>query len=276
MSKLPYLNLGCGITFHKEWTNVDFASFAPEVKAHNLLNGIPFGDNQFRVVYHSHVLEHFPKQKAPGFIRECYRVLQPGGIIRVAIPDLEKIANNYIKFLHESLENKTGAAEKYEWTMLEMYDQVVRSSSGGEMVNYIRDAKKNNDEFLLERNGWEVKQLMEALRENSPSGSLSQSYTFFKRVKSVPKTIKNKMISALLGKNDMELLRIARFRAGGEIHQWMYDRYSLGKLLSDTGFSEVKVKTAFESEIPEWESFRLDGDNGVVRKPDSLFMEARK
>src|SRR5437868_3074633 len=100
MAKLHYLNLGCGATWHKDWTNIDFVSTSGSVEAHNLLNGIPRPDQSFQVVYHSHVLEHFPKAKAAGFISECYRVLQPEGVIRIAIPDLEQIALNYIKYLN--------------------------------------------------------------------------------------------------------------------------------------------------------------------------------
>ena len=92
MSKLNYLNVGCGNKYHKQWINVDMASNYPHVKAHNLLKGLPFSDNQFDVIYHSQVLEHFPKDKAADFIRECFRALKPGGILRVVVPDLGQFA----------------------------------------------------------------------------------------------------------------------------------------------------------------------------------------
>jgi hypothetical protein len=56
----------------------------------------------------------------------------------------------------------------------------------------------------------------------------------------------------------------------------MYDRYSLGQLLSKYGFTDIKVVKADESSIPNWNSFGLDIIDGKVRKPDSLFMEAKK
>src|ERR1700743_2591931 len=93
--KLPYLNLGCGHHFNKRWVNVDFVSIGDDVIGHNLLKGIPFDDSSFEVVYHSHVLEHFQKRDAVKFIDECYRVLKPGGTIRVVIPDLEQIVTHY-------------------------------------------------------------------------------------------------------------------------------------------------------------------------------------
>jgi predicted SAM-dependent methyltransferase len=279
MSKLPYLNLGCGLTWHSDWTNVDFVSTGEGVMAHNLLKGVPFKDESFEVVYHSHVLEHMPKTYAENFIHECYRVLKPGGIIRVAIPDLEQIALNYIKYLNESLQGVPGAAEKYEWTMLELFDQVVRNVSGGEMIGYIKDTSKNNDQFLLERNGYEVKRIMDLLRGQKQEGKSTPEVSVPSRnpVSKLKRKIKNR-IQKPLSEEDLQALSIGRFRMQGEIHQWMYDRYSLKMLLEKCGFKNCERKTAFESGIENWNKFDLDGnpETEEVRKPDSLFMEAIK
>jgi hypothetical protein len=56
----------------------------------------------------------------------------------------------------------------------------------------------------------------------------------------------------------------------------MYDRYSLTELLKEVGFSEIIHSNAFESEIENWEEYQLDVIDGEVRKPDSLFIEAKK
>ena len=273
MSKLPYLNLGCGTKFHPDWTNLDFESVGDAVQAHNLLNGIPFDDESFEVVYHSHVLEHFPKKKAPEFLKECYRVLKRGGTIRIAIPNLEVIVLNYLKYLNESLENKPGAAAKYEWTMLELYDQVVRTEPGGDMVAYISDSGKNNDRFLLERNGKEVQDIMEYLRNPRPKVDAPPAKPSF--MSKIKWAIRDRLTRKLL-REDYDLLKQSKFRTHGEIHQWMYDRYSLCVLLESVGFTNVTVTSAFESRIPGWNAFELDGSNNMIRKPDSLFMEAVK
>lgn len=274
MSTLPYLNLGCGITYDERWTNIDFVSTGPGVLAHNLLAGIPHADNSFKAVYHSHVLEHFPKEAAKEFLKECYRVMQSGGIIRIAIPDLEQIARNYIKYLEEAIEGKHGAAAKYEWTLMEMLDQMVRNSGGGEMLKFVADTSKNVDDFLLSRNGHEMERLFDAVRKKHqpPPPAKSQVPSVFTRAKN---KLKRLTLMRLLGP-EYDLLVQARFRNGGEIHQWMYDRYSLGLLLESVGFKNPHVVTAFESSIPDWSSFKLDGSEGKVRKPDSLFMEAQK
>ncbi|NJO92833.1 MAG: hypothetical protein HC831_30595 [Chloroflexia bacterium] len=58
---------------------------------------------------------------------------------------------------------------------------------------------------------------------------------------------------------------------GGEIHQWMYDRYSLSQLLQKNGFKDVTIQTAFTSAIPDWNNYELESKNEVVFKPDSPF-----
>ncbi len=275
MTDIKFLNLGCGSTYVKGWTNIDFVSSSEDVIAHNLLEGIPHKDNGFDLVYHSHVLEHFPKSEAPKFIAECFRVLKPGGVIRIAIPDLEQIASNYIKYLNEALENVPLADKKYEWTMLEMYDQVVREKPGGEMGTYIKDLSKNNDAFLLTRNGKEVEGLMNSLRSSS-STSVDSRSGLRKFLSSIYHfNLRNSLEKMILGDN-YEGYKSSQFRKQGEIHQWMYDRYSLKKMLEEIGFKNVEKRTAFTSYINKWSEFKLDGDNGEVRKPDSLFIEAIK
>lgn len=274
MEKLPYINLGCGSKFNEQWINVDFVSTGKDVIGYNLTKGIPFDNNSFTVAYHSHVLEHFTKADAEKFITECNRILKPKGILRIAIPDLEVIARNYIKFLDSSLANNIADKEKYNWTMLEMYDQVVRAKGGGEMIDYIMDETKKNDDFLIERNGDEIKQLFANFRNisnNEPEIKSSRRFIFT----NLKERIKNKLINILL-KEDVKALDIGRFRLGGEIHQWMYDRYSLAELLKKQGFSNAKVVSATESQIPDWNTYNLDVIDGKVRKPDSLFMEAIK
>jgi hypothetical protein len=70
---------------------------------------------------------------------------------------------------------------------------------------------------------------------------------------------------------------VGRFRLGGEVHQWVYDRYSLAKVLREVGFIEPLVQTATTSGIRGWGGYSLDTlPGGEVIKPDLFFMEARK
>lgn len=278
-NKLPYLNVGCGSHFHKDWTNVDFVSTGEGVLAHNLLQGIPFADESFEVVYHSHVLEHFLRKDGINFLRECNRVLKPGGTVRIAIPDLEKITRNYLHFL-EVLQTNPGDEYQqacYDWMMLEMYDQTVRNTSGGNMLDYLAQKRMINQDFVIERCGYEVSSIIEYLQNNSPDvASIKNKSSLKQKIKSLPSLLKRKSIKYLLGEDGVKALEIGRFRIRGEVHCWMYDNFSLGRLLKQTGFHNIKKVTASESDIPGWNNYGLELINGEVRKPDSLFMEARK
>lgn len=275
---MKILNLGCGSRLHNDWINVDLVSSNKNVIAHNLLNGIPFIDNEFDAVYHSHVLEHFSREDGKKFIAECYRVLKSGEIIRIAVPDLEQIVKNYLSSLESALAGDSESALNYEWMMLELYDQTVRNYSGGEMAKYFYQEKIQNEEFVYNRIGLEGKNIRKNyLKAKNQSAPILKQNLFLSKVKRVfmVSSYKNKL-KQLLFADALKYIGIGKFRLGGEIHQWMYDRYSLSKLLTEAGFTETKVRTAFESNIPDWNSYELESKNGIVYKPDSLFMEAIK
>lgn len=279
---MKYLNLGCGDRFHPDWTNVNFTSTGPSVIEHNLNQGIPFSDASFDVVYHSHVLEHFPKSQAPSFLKDCYRVLCEKGIIRIAIPDLEQIVRGYVLALEKALEGSQEAEHNYTWLLIELFDQIVRNQSGGDMAAYLFESNIPNEAFILKRLGTEAKKLIESGRQQrqtpqSPDSwfkrSFRPAYRFLRDTHYRRETFQK----LLLGSSDYQALQIGRFRQSGEIHHWMYDRYSLAQLLQKSGFEQIQQRSAHESAIPQWLSFNLDTEpDGSIYKPDSLYLEAIK
>jgi len=271
-----YLNVGCGNKYNNEWTNIDMHSNSKYVISHNLLKGLPFSDNKFDVVYHSQVLEHFPKEKAPGFIKECYRVLSPNGIIRIATPNLENIVDEYNKYLNQNLENPTeNSKANYEWIMLELLDQTVRNQSGGQMAKYLGQTNISNKNYIIDRIG----HVGESHINNNNSRNLKTAFLQKLRTLGLRNIIAKaldhittKIKNILFGKK----YTIGNFRLGGEIHMWLYDRYSLSELLKEAGFKNIKIKSPFDSDIPDWSSHELDVKNGKAFDPTSLFIEATK
>jgi predicted SAM-dependent methyltransferase len=255
------LNLGCGKRFHPSWVNINFNSTGEGVIAHDLSKGIPFPDASFDVVYHSHLLEHFSQAAGKLFLQECYRVLRPQGILRVVVPDLEQIARTYLIALEKASNGSQLWADNYQWILLEMYDQVARNYSGGEMVKYLARETIPNEEFVFQRCGREAKQIRES------RGYLQTSSSWWKGLKILPDFVTQAY----------QAFRIGSFRQSGEVHQWMYDRYSLSCLLKQCGGEKIIQRTATESYVSHWQTFNLDTEvDGVVTKPDSLFMEAIK
>jgi predicted SAM-dependent methyltransferase len=263
-----YLNLGCGYRFNPQWTNVNFVATGQDVIAHNLSKGIPFADNTFELVYHSHVLEHFPKASATFFLQECCRVLCPGGILRVVVPDLEQIARLYLTSLEKASSSLEWSAN-YDWITLELLDQMVRNSRGGDMGVYLAQEKIPNQEFVIERFGLEVSKIRKSPSDNRRTESVSRQIRKFgdKIHELLPKSLE-KFFTAL---------SIGYYRQSGEVHQWMYDRYSLSTLLRNCGMEKVVQRSATDSYLEHWTSFNLDTESdGRIYKPDSLYMEAVK
>lgn len=266
------LNLGCGQRYHPDWVNVDFSSCPPHVQGADLRRGIPFSDSCFGVVYHSHVLEHFEREQAQYFLEECFRVLAPNGLLRVAVPDLEGIVRTYLDRLEKAADGDRGAEADYDWIMLEMYDQTVRTRSGGQMKDYLSQPRIPNPEFVGARMGWLRDSSSQSKAPKAVSAPKPQKWRRFLRTEIYLERLKRLVLGG-----EYEILQEGRFRRGGEIHAWMYDRFSLARLLGSVGFVDIRQCSAQESLIPNWGSYRLDTvEDGSVRKPDSLFMECRK
>ncbi len=89
------LHLGSGGNTKPGWVNLDLSPSA-DIKV-DLRRPFPLPDNCASTVYSEHFLEHleYPEQ-ATSFIREAYRTLEPGGVIRLAVPDAGLILRSYV------------------------------------------------------------------------------------------------------------------------------------------------------------------------------------
>ena len=67
------------------------------IKFTNAGKHIPEKDNSVHVIYSSHMLEHLDSEEAEVFLSESKRILVNDGIIRIVVPDFEKLINNYQK-----------------------------------------------------------------------------------------------------------------------------------------------------------------------------------
>jgi predicted SAM-dependent methyltransferase len=276
---LRKLNIGCGSTYHPDWVNLDVSPVLPDVQKVNINKGLPFSTESVDVCYSSHVLEHLDTKGASSLIGECFRVLKHGGAVRLVLPDLEAIAREYLRILESLSSGDSKHESDYDWIMLEFYDQTVRNFSGGEMVKFLEGLDVKDRHFVLSRIGIEAENFWK------PKQTLSAWFRIIALVKRNPwenlfnlsrEKIAGWLVYLIAGKVAYKNFQIGTFRSSGEVHQWMYDRYSLKRLLEQAGFVNVKICAANESRIPEFAKYSLDVLNGVVRKPDSFFAEASK
>jgi predicted SAM-dependent methyltransferase len=251
-----YLNVGCGAHFSREWTNLDQRD-GDDVLGHDLRKPLPFPDACFDAVYSSHVLEHFTPEMGRRFLWEQWRVLKPGGVCRVVVPDLERLCRDYLWQLEKAAQDPAQVLD-YQWTVLQLIDQMVREDCGGEMLRVLRE-RRFNPGFVRRQVGDEAADFLD---ESTPAA----------RTQAAPATA----LQGVKGKVKRWLGRNARSQ--GEAHRWMYDRLSLRLVMEEAGFSGFRVVTHLESSLPDWDRYHLDTsrDGSGPRKPDSLFAEAFK
>jgi predicted SAM-dependent methyltransferase len=117
------LHLGCGSFVVPGWENVDKswnvllvrvpllrralaaagiltadqarAVFPTGIVRHDVRRGLPYPDGAARWIYSSHLIEHMSRWQALALLRECRRVLEPGGVLRLATPDLAALVDEY-------------------------------------------------------------------------------------------------------------------------------------------------------------------------------------
>jgi predicted SAM-dependent methyltransferase len=81
------LHIGCGNNLLNGWLNSDFYPTTEGVLYLDATKPFPFEDGVFRYVFSEHMIEHIDYRQGIGMLAECFRVLGPGGTVRVSTPD---------------------------------------------------------------------------------------------------------------------------------------------------------------------------------------------
>ncbi len=114
---------------------------------HDLKYGVPMPDSSVDFIYTSHTLHHLYRDQAQKLLNDCCRALKPGGVIRIAVPDLEYIFALYGKgereralefFFYSSTPRHSLSSRRYQYDfeMLRMmlqaagYDNIRRCRFG--------------------------------------------------------------------------------------------------------------------------------------------------
>ncbi len=118
------LNLCCGSNVFPGWLNVDRTDVEADYLKHlrdapksmvwppeqqalvdhieeiqfcqlDVREAFPWKDNCADAIYVGQAIEHFHRGKVPAFLSECFRVLRPGGFIKLTTPDLNQLVIDY-------------------------------------------------------------------------------------------------------------------------------------------------------------------------------------
>ena len=149
-----YLQLGCGEHRFDGFLNTDcFLNKKVDLNI-DLRFPLPLESGQWKGIYTHHVVEHISYEHAQKLFRECFRILKPGGILRVSVPDAELFLRLYT---HPDPEQRKQIFQLYpKWFMDE-----VQFRHPMEMVNCVfRDSKFNQHLFA-----WDFETLEFRLRE---------------------------------------------------------------------------------------------------------------
>lgn len=94
LDRLP----ACKLLLHRAGILAEgqMVSWARQIRLINITKGLPFNTDSVFAVYSSHTLEHLYLDDAAKVLKECYRVLMPQSILRVALPDGEQWARDLI------------------------------------------------------------------------------------------------------------------------------------------------------------------------------------
>jgi len=100
------LHLGCGNIHIDGYVNVDIRNLPGVDVVDDVSTLSSFEENSVDIIYVCHVLEHFEKTKYKGVIKRWYDLLKKRGVLRVAVPDFEAVAEYYSK--NRNLEDVLG------------------------------------------------------------------------------------------------------------------------------------------------------------------------
>ena len=94
------LHFGCGSVRLDGWVNIDLAARVRELATPpdftlDVRQRLPFPGGSARLIYHEHLMEHLTIEEGTRCLRDWLRVLEPGGVLRVATPDLEYLVERY-------------------------------------------------------------------------------------------------------------------------------------------------------------------------------------
>jgi len=93
----PYrLHLGCGNIYIKGYCNVDIYATEETDVVDDIGKLTRFPDNSATEIYACHVLEHFGNNDISGILKRWHSVLRPGGLLRISVPDMDRIVKIYV------------------------------------------------------------------------------------------------------------------------------------------------------------------------------------
>lgn len=115
------IQFGSGINKLQGWINTDLHS----VDVRKKLN---YSNNEFDFIFHEHLIEHLDEVDGFNFLKECFRILKPNGVMRVSCPSIDGFIYVYENWKNINPEFKKNFRNKTSF---------INHITYGESINYI-------------------------------------------------------------------------------------------------------------------------------------------
>ncbi len=89
------IHIGCGEKIIKGFVNVDVRNLPGVDVICDITDISSFGKDSAELIYASHVLEHIGRKEYKEVLKNWFLTLKKGGVLRLAVPDLEKVFHHY-------------------------------------------------------------------------------------------------------------------------------------------------------------------------------------
>lgn len=90
------MHIACGNNYLEDWINIDISSSVRKELKMDVRKGLPFPDNSIDFIFNEHFIEHLSYEEAFDFLKESYRVIKYGGVLRTSFLDLDTLIDSYI------------------------------------------------------------------------------------------------------------------------------------------------------------------------------------
>lgn len=214
------LNLGCGGKPEPGYTNCDLFP-GPGIDEVFSLDEIPYADSTVDEITSEHALEHLPRPRSHAAITEWARVLKPGGVLKLKIPDIELCCEHYLKDI----------VNRDSWYLHTIYGvQDHRGDANAPFkdkvnfgqIHYTGYNKKTISE-LLNKNGFIINDIHNYDGWSTPSISITAQKIISKNAKKIA-FINNTLIPRYLSYGDYWL---DAFKAAGhQVTEFRYESIS--------------------------------------------------
>src|SRR6266852_337088 len=138
-----YVNVGCGPYPVEGFCNIDYG-WRPGVFCFDIRKGIPLPTGSVKGIFTEHCLEYLTTEQCLSVLRDFRRMLQPGGVARVVLPDGGLYCRLYVR---------AASGDKVEWPYVEPNKPPIyyvnRIMSGyGHYVGFVYDFESFKEAML--------------------------------------------------------------------------------------------------------------------------------